>query len=272
MFSVAPEPAPKPSKKLDSSKFDLFKSEPAKPESTKSEPTKPEPVKAPKPEPTKPSIEITQSEIPIIEEPLEKAPIVVKEIVDTEFKPDDEGVLDVYIEGNPPPSIQWFIDDDELYEESGIVFVNDHPHYQIRIEALIKDDEGLYACVATNSAGTVTSKGHLTVVEPVPEPVKQVKPVIEVPDELRDGLHLKEGDEARFELTCEGASHTFWKKEGMEIQPSDKFTVRQEGNTFILVINNVQIDDSASYSFVAENETGVEEVPISVNVTGKESS
>ncbi|KRZ38331.1 Muscle M-line assembly protein unc-89 [Trichinella pseudospiralis] len=72
--------------------------------------------------------------------------------------------LDCRIDGTPIPEIKWYKDWKPLFETNRIKFVHEPPcMYSLIIETPLLRDSGVYACIASNEAGEVSSTGTVAV-------------------------------------------------------------------------------------------------------------
>ncbi len=68
----------------------------------------------------------------------------------------------------------------------------------------------------------------------------------------------REGQSVRFSVRVEGKPQpeVTWFREGAKIVSSPDFEIRQDGDTFSLVIPEVFFEDSGKFTAVAENNAG----------------
>ena len=63
--------------------------------------------------------------------------------------------LETVVSGDPQPTVQWFLDERLLTsKDKRHVIICQGSVHSLNIKNIQTDDEGIYECVATNSAGT----------------------------------------------------------------------------------------------------------------------
>jgi sulfate adenylyltransferase subunit 1 (EFTu-like GTPase family) len=190
--------------------------------------------------------------------------------------------------------VDWY-KGDELLEDAGHVVIVDEEDgetFTLALEEASAQDSGLYKCVATNEAGTVTSTATLTVVGPNGEKLTPSKqPLVEAttgdstPDVSPPGVSspyfeepqqdivydVSEGDTVSFTLNVHGhpKPEVEWFKDDDKVSSGGNYRITQDGGKHELRLQNMTIEDSGIYKCVATNDEGVDERIFKLDVDGK---
>ena len=190
--------------------------------------------------------------------------------------------------------VDWY-KEDELLEDAGHVVIVDDDNgetFTLALEEASAQDSGLYKCVATNKAGTVTSTATLNVVGPNGEKLAPSKqPLVEATigdwpsDVLPQGASspyfeepqqdivydVSEGDTVSFNLNVHGEPkpEVEWFKDDDKLSSVGNYRITQDGGKHELRLQNMTIEDSGIYKCVATNDEGTDERIFKLDVDGK---
>ena len=182
-----------------------------------------------------------------------------------------------------------------MLEDAGhVVIVDDEDGetFTLALEEASAQDSGLYKCVATNEAGTVTSTATLTVVGPNAEKLTPSKqPLVEATtgdstsdvsppgvsspyfeEPQQDIVYdVSEGDTVSFTLNVHGQPkpEVEWFKDDDKVSSGGNYRITQDGGKHELRLQNMTIEDSGIYKCVATNDEGVDERIFKLDVDGK---
>nr|DBA21577.1 TPA: hypothetical protein GDO54_018188 [Pyxicephalus adspersus] len=153
-------------------------------------------------------------------------------------------LLECDVSGSPPPSVSWWKD--------GFQLSTNQPTLQI--DAISIDDEGVYTCVAANSAGEGRQDVVLNVLVP---------PNIE-PNDVNHTV--VENLPASLECLASGSPLPVvsWYRDGQLLSAMPGITFQNHGR--ILQIERVSTSDSGEYVCVASNTAGSSELHYSLEV------
>lgn len=167
------------------------------------------------------------------------------------------------VKGDPEPQVQWY-KGTELLSSSDIIDLRYRQGLaSLTINEVFPEDEGLYACKATNSFGTVETKCKLKILPMEPKgPAKKDTGVLaDKPPKIT--THLKSQDVqdgSHVSVVCKigGASKfdVVWLHNEKEIKPSKDFQYLNEGDKYILKISEIFPEDSGTYTCEAFNDAG----------------
>ena len=136
----------------------------------------------------------------------------------------------VAVSGSPAPTLQWRKGGQAIPGETGTSLV---------LENLTLDSAGSYDCVATNTAGTVTSNAATLTVIPPAAPTFEAQPT---------DMTARVGSGAFFSVLATGGGPTYqWRKDGADL-------AGETGST--LFLSDVQAASQGSYSCVVTNPGG----------------
>ncbi|XP_069053244.1 obscurin-like protein 1a isoform X2 [Lepisosteus oculatus] len=143
-----------------------------------------------------------------------------------------------YVTGKPKPEIVWRKDGRLILSGRRYLLYEDREGYfTLKVLYCKQEDNGLYVCAASNTAGQTLSAVHLTVKEP---PVRFKQPLSD--------LEVWERDLAVLECEVpEDSVPTTWYLEDRRLQPGAKYGMEEWGTMRRLTIRDVGADDDGIY-------------------------
>ncbi|XP_014272769.1 roundabout homolog 2 [Halyomorpha halys] len=188
-----------------------------------------------------------------------RSPRIVEHPSDVTVPKGEPATLNCKAEGKPDPKVEWFKDGqkiDTTSPDSKVqrVLLPDGSLFFLRVSHGKKEqDDGVYWCVATNQAGSSTSRNATLQVAVLKEEF------LAVPTNARAAA----GEMTV--LTCgppQGIPEpsVLWKKDGvlLDLEASDRMKVVNGGN---LEIKEVKPEDEGKYQCVAQNIVGLKKTP-----------
>ncbi|MCP9264251.1 Immunoglobulin I-set domain protein [Dirofilaria immitis] len=194
---------------------------------------------------------IIEGEAPRFVIPLQDITVYAGSTIDLECK----------VIGEPMPTVKW--------SKDGMV-IRDDPRYQWEIDAAAgiyqlkiidvnMNDEGAYRCVATNAAGSATTKAFVRIddgsfIQQMPSSNEPPRFTIAMGD-----ARAIEGQPLKFECKIEGAPLTdlIWYKDGERIIPDDRIKIESDSDgRACLIINSCNASDEGLYRVIATNPFG----------------
>ncbi|XP_052813115.1 uncharacterized protein LOC128240501 isoform X5 [Mya arenaria] len=170
------------------------------------------------------------------------------------------------IAGRPEPDITWLVNDGELQDQAGIRTRHKDGVVSLEIKKPKLDHSGQYTCQLKNTLGDAACSAKLIVVE------DKLRGKM-LPKFLRkfDHVNAKEGEEVKF--TCvivgEPRPEVQWMFEHKPISDTNRhFSMKQEGDSYTLIVKGVRYDDAGKITCKAFNEEG--EVYCSANLHVRE--
>jgi titin len=150
----------------------------------------------------------------------EKAPSIVEPLKDQKVREGQAVAFRCKITGKPAPTVKWQKGDKIIKPSKYFQMVKDGDNYTLKISEAFPEDEGVYKCVATNPAGTVTTQANLKVLAPE---TQEVAPSL---TPMKDVI-VPEGSPAQFKTTVAGKPKPTvqWLREGFLIPDSPDFQV-----------------------------------------------
>lgn len=150
----------------------------------------------------------------------EKAPTIVEPLRDQSIKEGKAVSFRCKIVGKPMPTVQWKKGDKVIKPSKYFQMLKEGDYYTLKISEAFPEDEGVYKCVATNQAGTITAQSTLKVSAPdTQEALPSLTPMKDVT--------VLEGSPAQFKTTVTGKPRPTiqWLREGFLIPESPDFQV-----------------------------------------------
>jgi hypothetical protein len=203
--------------------------------------------------------------------------------------------------------VDWY-KGDELLDDAGHVVIvdeDDGETFTLALEEASVEDSGVYKCVATNKAGTVTCTATLIVIGPSGEKItpsttgdSSLQPTLleNVPQEMSSSdirpsevssqevsppyfeepqqdiiYDVSEGDTVAFNLNVHGQPkpEVEWFNDDDKMSNGGNIRITQNGGKHELRLQNMTIEDSGIYKCVASNEEGMDERTFKLDVEGR---
>lgn len=152
--------------------------------------------------------------------------------------------------GKPDPNIIWFKDQQQVNESSRtkMKVLSDNTCL-LHILKTDMDDEGIYTCAATNSAGEDTTSTTVTIngKGKAPEFTKALQ-----------NTEVSDGSPLCLEVRVNGKPTPFveWLKGTKLLKSGPRFDIQKRGNTHTFLITNCRDDDGGTYVCKARNKFG----------------
>ncbi|XP_051998180.1 myosin light chain kinase, smooth muscle-like isoform X3 [Xyrauchen texanus] len=169
--------------------------------------------------------------------------------------------LQCSVEGRPLPELSWLLND-KLIPYSHTVYENGQA--QLRFQAAVMEDAGMYSCVAMNDHGRavcsarVLVKAKLSVKRSSAAPVSVVRrPSAPVFLKGLQNLRVMDGSQVIMNVEVTGDHpDVVWLHNGKEIQESEDFHFERKGSQCTLFIQEVFPEDTGTYTCEVWNEAG----------------
>ncbi len=182
--------------------------------------------------------------------PLQAPAKFTSKLENIEVSEGEQVKLKCAVVGRPDPHISWFKDQQQVEESDRIkIKMTSDNTCVLNIIKSDMDDEGIYTCSATNSAGKDTTSAKLTVNGEGKAPeFTRVLENTEIPD----------GSPVRLEVKVQGKPTPFveWLKGTKLLKSGPRFETQSSGNVHTFVITNCRDDDGGTYTCKARNKFG----------------
>ena len=181
----------------------------------------------------------------------EKVPSVIEPLKDQTIREGQSVEFKCKISAKPIPQIKWQKGEKIIKPSKYFQMVKDGELYTLKISEAFPEDEGVYKCIATNPAGTITLQANLRVLAP------DSQDVLPSLTPLKDVI-VPEGSPAQFKTTVSGKPKPTiqWLREGFLIPESPDFQMIHEGNNAILLISNTYEEDTGTFTVRATTSAG----------------
>uniref|UniRef100_A0A9J2P3W7 Immunoglobulin I-set domain protein n=1 Tax=Ascaris lumbricoides TaxID=6252 RepID=A0A9J2P3W7_ASCLU len=214
---------------------------------------------------------VAEGEAPRFVIPLQDMRVYVGTSIDLECK----------VVGNPPPQVKWSKDGAPIWDDPRYIWeANANTGvYKLKIENATLDDEGTYRCVATNDAGSATTKAFVE----IDDGIFAGRAPSVLPPRFTISLgdaRAVEGHPLKMECKVEGVPlpDLVWYKDGERIVPSDRIRMELDGDgSARLIISPCNVDDEGIYRVIATSSSGsahdkgtasVKKLPTDIDKTG----
>ncbi|MGH0116900.1 UNVERIFIED_CONTAM: hypothetical protein FKN15_040889 [Acipenser sinensis] len=166
-----------------------------------------------------------------------------------------------YVTGKPKPEIVWRKDGVAIMSGRRYLLYEDREGYfTLKVLYCKQQDNGLYVCAASNTAGQTLSAVHLYVKEPA---VRFKQPLNDVEVRERELAVLE------CEVSVDSVPTT-WYLEDRRLQPGAKYGIEQCGTVRRLTIRDIGVDDDGIYLCeMADGGRSIAEVSVRGTITRK---
>ena len=190
------------------------------------------------------------------------APKFTHEIYDTAAIENDKVEFRVAVVGTPAPQISWFKDGFEIFSSRRTKIVNESDVSVLVIHQAALTDEGEIKCSATNRAGHVVTRAHLSI---------EAYPKIRLPRQYEDGLILEAEEVVRLKVGLAGRPPpaVYWSHNGEDIVDGPRYEISTNDKNSTLKITQSQRDDRGEYSIRAVNKLGEDNISFLVTITAR---
>ncbi|XP_017213228.2 myosin light chain kinase, smooth muscle isoform X3 [Danio rerio] len=191
-----------------------------------------------------------------------KPPVFSSALKDCSVCEGQEFTLQCSVEGKPQPELSW------LHNDKPIPFSHtmfDNSKAQLRVQAAVLEDAGVYSCVAVNEHGRAVCTAHV-LVKARPRVKRSAAPPVTDLRRTSAPLFLKGLQDLRVmdgsqvimtvEVTGNPAPEVVWLHNGKEIQESEDFHFEKKGGQYTLFIQEVFPEDTGTYTCEVWNEAG----------------
>ncbi|GIY64293.1 twitchin [Caerostris darwini] len=187
------------------------------------------------------------------------APTFKEGLSDLKIKDGEALTLKCAVTGDPDPQIEWFKNDEQLHSSDIIDLKYKNKVATLSIGEVFPEDEGTYVCKATNSLGSVSTSGKLTIL-PM-EKKKAAKGGSGKPPRIMKHLQsrqVKDGDAVTLICTvkCASSFDVVWLHNEKEIKNSKDFQYKTEGDDYKLEIPEIFPEDCGIYTCEVFNDAG----------------
>lgn len=155
-------------------------------------------------------------------------------------------MLDLQVRGYPKPDIKWTKDGQEIVAGGRIKYLwEDEESLSLVIKQVTAKDAGVYTITAKNDLGEDSTQIEL-IVKSAPKITKKQSDII---------ILIEETGTMTVQVEATPAPEVTWYKDGQLIEESDRIKiVKENSDTYKLIIKNAKLTDAGSYSIVARNE------------------
>ncbi|XP_053986008.1 obscurin isoform X6 [Hylaeus volcanicus] len=173
-------------------------------------------------------------------------PKLVSEMRHSEASSGGSAMLELQIRGYPKPDIKWTKDGKEIVAGGRYKYLwEDEESMTLVIKKVTAKDAGTYTIRAKNELGEDITQIEL-IVKSAPKVIKKQTDVTAIMDETVTMI---------LEIEATPLPEVKWYKDGQEIKENNRISiVKEENDTYKLVLKNARLDDAGSYSIVARND------------------
>jgi hypothetical protein len=139
---------------------------------------------------------------------------------------------------------------------------HDGDTYMLTVYDIYGEDADEYVCRAVNKAGAKSTRAELVIMSP---------PKLHVPPRFRDTAYFDKGENVIIKIPFTGVPRPkiSWLKEGEKIETGAHFNVEVKERHAVLTIRDASRIDNGPYSIVAENELGMDNAIIKIQISGE---
>lgn len=184
------------------------------------------------------------------------------DLVDTVAVENDKVEFTVSFVGTPQAQISWFKDGFEIFSSRRTKILTENDTSVLTIHESALTDEGEIKCTATNRAGHVVTRAHLTV---------EAFPKIRLPRQYEDGLIIEAEEVIRLKVGIAGKPHpnVIWSHNGEVLSSGGRFDIASTDKNSSLKILHSQRSDRGEYNIRAINKLGEDNTSFLVTITAR---
>ncbi|XP_043582472.1 obscurin isoform X6 [Bombus pyrosoma] len=169
--------------------------------------------------------------------------------------------------GKPTPQLQWLKNGEELIPDGKHIKAVDLPDgtQALVIDKVTPEDAGEYTVIASNTEGTSSCTGTISVLGKLLSDQPEEKPGFVNP--MRD-VYVEEGQPLNLSVSFTGnpVPEVSWSKDGAPLQPSDRLTVTCDGKKTELEMNPCESGDAGVYECRISNPLGEDSTKSTANI------
>ncbi|XP_050589406.1 obscurin-like isoform X4 [Bombus affinis] len=169
--------------------------------------------------------------------------------------------------GKPTPQLQWLKNGEELIPDGKHIKAVDLPDgtQALIIDKVTPEDAGEYTVIASNTEGTSSCTGTISVLGKLLSDQPEEKPGFVNP--MRD-VYVEEGQPLNLSVSFTGnpVPEVSWSKNGAPLQPSDRLTVTCDGKKTELEMNPCESGDAGVYECRISNPLGEDSTKSTANI------
>ncbi|XP_071868851.1 obscurin isoform X6 [Bombus fervidus] len=169
--------------------------------------------------------------------------------------------------GKPTPQLQWLKNGEELIPDGKHIKAVDLPDgtQALIIDKVTPEDAGEYTVIASNTEGTSSCTGTISVLGKLLSDQPEEKPGFVNP--MRD-VYVEEGQPLNLSVSFTGnpVPEVSWSKDGAPLQPSDRLTVTCDGKKTELEMNPCESGDAGVYECRISNPLGEDSTKSTANI------
>ncbi|XP_039228488.1 obscurin isoform X7 [Drosophila yakuba] len=179
----------------------------------------------------------------------EEAPQFVSALRDVNADEGQELVLSAPFISNPMPEVIWSKDGVTLTPNERLLMTCDGKHIGLTIKPAEAADSGNYTCLLANPLGEDSSACNANVRKVYKPPVFTQK--------ISDQQQVF-GNNAKIPVTVSGVPYPDleWYFQDKPIPKSDKYSIKNDGDHHMLIVNNCEKGDQGVYKCIASNREG----------------
>ncbi|XP_039304592.1 obscurin isoform X5 [Solenopsis invicta] len=164
----------------------------------------------------------------------------------TEVSAGGSAMLDLQVKGYPKPDIKWTKDGQEIIAGGRIKYLwEDEESLSLVIKQVTAKDAGVYTIKAKNELGEDSTQIEL-IVKSAPKITKKQSDMM---------ILIEETGTMTVQVEATPAPEVNWYKDSQLIEESDRIKIiKENSDTYKLVIKNTKVTDAGSYSIVAKND------------------
>ena len=203
----------------------------------------------------------TNSQQVVAKDPEEpKPPEIVSPLKNISVIEEKDGKFECQVVGTPRPHVTWYKGAGELFNSGKHEISQIGTSYFLTVKSVFGEDEDTYACRASNSGGTKSTKAELKIKQP---------PRLDIPPRFRDSASFEKGENAVMKIPFTGnpKPSISWEKDGETVASGARFQVQTEECHSLITITDCGKDDSGPYTITASNELGTDFALINVQIS-----
>jgi len=164
--------------------------------------------------------------------------------------------------GQPKPTVTWYKGARDIAHGGKYNISYDGDTYILTVYDVYGEDADEYICRAVNKAGAKSTRAELIIMTP---------PKLHVPPRFRDTAYFDKGENVIVKIPFTGVPRPkiTWMKDGEKIESGGHYNVEVKERHAVLTIRDASRIDNGPYSIVAENELGMDNAIIKIQISDR---
>ncbi len=189
-------------------------------------------------------------------------PDFIKRLTDIDTSEGKTVNLEIQVNGNPKPYVQWFKGAREIRENAKFSFSSDGDKFTLTISNITSDEQDEYTVKIKNKSGFKTSKANVSV---------RCSPKIKLPSRLLETTTYDKAETVTIRIPYIGCPipNFKWSVNGQDVSNDDRYAIEITESHAIITLKNTDSGHTGEYQIKLDNPLGSDSCKFKVQILGK---